>query len=171
MMGLTPDFLTPPLTPLEQVSAFGLGAATRGVVVGAVTALVIGLLPGAGLQISHPWAIAYFSVGASIILGLAGVLAGLWAEKFDQLAAVTNFLIMPMTFLSGTFYLVDKLPEPFRSASHFNPFFYLIDGFRYGFIGHAEGSLAIGAAMTAGLVLVFGWICLWMFQTGYKIKT
>jgi ABC-2 type transport system permease protein len=82
---------------------------------------------------------------------LAGVLAGLWAEKFDQLAAVTNFLIMPMTFLSGTFYLVDKLPEPFRSASHFNPFFYLIDGFRYGFIGHADGSILIGVVSTAGL--------------------
>jgi ABC-2 type transport system permease protein len=171
MMGLTPDFLTPPLTPLEQVSAFGLGAATRGVVVGAVTALVIGVLPGGGLSISHLWAIVYFAVGASVILGLAGVLAGLWAEKFDQLAAVTNFLIMPMTFLSGTFYLVDKLPEPFRSASHFNPFFYLIDGFRYGFIGHADGSVAIGAVVTAALsVGLFLW-CWALFRSGYKLKS
>jgi ABC-2 type transport system permease protein len=171
MMGLTPDFLTPPLTPLEQVSAFGLGAATRGIVVGAVTALVIGVLPGAGLQIAHLWAIVYFAVGASVILGLAGVLAGLWAEKFDQLAAVTNFLIMPMTFLSGTFYLVDKLPEPFRSASHFNPFFYLIDGFRYGFIGHADGSVAVGAVVTAVLsVGLFLW-CWGLFRTGYRLKT
>ncbi len=171
MMGLTPDFLTPPLTPLEQVSAFGLGAATRGIVVGAVTALVIGVLPGAGLQISHLWAIVYFAVGASIILGLAGVLAGLWAEKFDQLAAVTNFLIMPMTFLSGTFYLVDKLPEPFRSASHFNPFFYLIDGFRYGFIGHADGSVAIGAVVTAVLSIgLFLW-CWGLVPTGCRLKS
>jgi ABC-2 type transport system permease protein len=87
------------------------------------------------------------------------------------MAVVTNFIVMPMTFLSGTFYLVERLPEPFRSFSHFNPFFYLIDGFRYGFIGHAEGSLAIGVTMTAGLVLAFGWVCLWMFQSGYKIKT
>jgi ABC-2 type transport system permease protein len=171
MMGLTPDFLTPPLSPLEQVAAFGLGAATRGVVVGAVTALVIGVLPGAGLQVSHLWAIVYFAVGASIILGLAGVLAGLWAEKFDQLAAVTNFVIMPMTFLSGTFYLVDRLPEPFRSASHFNPFFYLIDGFRYGFIGHADGSVAIGSVVTAALsVGLFLW-CWWLFRTGYRLKS
>jgi ABC-2 type transport system permease protein len=171
MMGLTPDFLTPPLSPLEQVAAFGLGAATRGIVVGAVTALVIGVLPGAGLQISHLWAIIYFAVGASVILGLAGVLAGLWAEKFDQLAAVTNFLIMPMTFLSGTFYLVDRLPEPFRSASHFNPFFYLIDGFRYGFIGHADGSVAIGAVVTAALsVALFLW-CWALFRTGYRLKS
>jgi ABC-2 type transport system permease protein len=171
MMGLTSDFLTPPLTPLEQVAAFGLGATTRGVVVGAVTAAVIGVLPGAGLQISHLWAILYFAVGAAIILGLAGVLAGLWAEKFDQLAAVTNFAIMPMTFLSGTFYLVDKLPEPFRTASHFNPFFYLIDGFRWGFIGHADGNIAIGVAVTAVLAIgLFLW-CWALFRSGYRLKS
>jgi ABC-2 type transport system permease protein len=78
---------------------------------------------------------------------------------------------MPMTFLSGTFYLVSRLPEPFRTASHFNPFFYLIDGLRYGFIGHSEGSLAIGVALTAGLTLALLAVCLWMFQTGYKMKT
>jgi ABC-2 type transport system permease protein len=129
------------------------------------------VLPGAGLQLAHLWAIVYFAVGASIILGLAGVLAGLWAEKFDQLAAVTNFLIMPMTFLSGTFYLVDRLPEPFRSASHFNPFFYLIDGFRYGFIGHADGSIAIGVGVTAALSIgLFLW-CWYLFRTGYRLKS
>ena len=171
MMGLTPDFLTPPLSALEQVSAFTLGAATRGVVVGAVTAIVIGVLPGAGLSVAHLWAVLYFGLTASLILGLAGVLAGLWAEKFDQLAAVTNFLIMPMTFLSGTFYLVDKLPEPFRSASHFNPFFYLIDGFRYGFIGHADGSIAIGVVTTGVLtVALFLW-CWRLFVTGYRLKS
>jgi len=115
--------------------------------------------------------IFFLGLGAALILGFLGVMAGLWAEKFDQMAVVTNFVVMPMTFLSGTFYLVERLPEPFRSLSKFNPFFYLIDGFRYGFIGHAEGSLAIGAAMTAALVLALGWVCLWMFQTGYKIKT
>jgi ABC-2 type transport system permease protein len=171
MMGLTPDFLTPPLSALEQVSAFALGAATRGVVVGAVTAAVIGVLPGAGLSVAHLWAVLYFGLTASLILGLAGVLAGLWAEKFDQLAAVTNFLIMPMTFLSGTFYLVERLPEPFRTLSHYNPFFYLIDGFRYGFLGYAEGSVLAGAVMTAGLVVALTSVCLWMFDTGYKIKS
>jgi ABC-2 type transport system permease protein len=171
MMGLTPDFLTPPLSALEQVLGFSLGAATRGVVVGAVTALVIGVLPGAGLSFAHPWAILYFGVAASLILGMAGVLAGLWAEKFDQLAAVTNFVIMPMTFLSGTFYLVDKLPEPFRTASHFNPFFYLIDGFRYGFIGHADGSIAIGVIATGALTVgLFLW-CWRLFVTGYRLKS
>ena len=169
MNGLMGDFLTPPLTPLEHAAAFGLGAATRGLAVGAVTWLAI--LPFAHVGIAHLWAIAYYGVAAALILGFLGVMAGLWAEKFDQMAVVTNFIVMPMTFLSGTFYLVERLPEPFRSFSHFNPFFYLIDGFRYGFIGRAEGALGIGAAMTAALVLALGWVCLWMFQTGYKIKT
>src|SRR6202012_1585021 len=116
-------------------------------------------------------AIVYFGLGAAFIMGFIGIMAGLWAEKFDHMAAVTNFVIMPMTFLSGTFYLVEKLPEPFRTFSKFNPIFYMIDGFRYGFIGRAEGSLAIGVSMTAAIVLAFGLICFWMFRTGYKIKT
>jgi ABC-2 type transport system permease protein len=167
--GLMGDFLTPPLTPVEHVAAFSLGAATRGVVVGAVTWLAV--LPFAHLPITHLWAVLYFGCGAALILGLLGIMAGLWAEKFDHMAAVTNFIVMPMTFLSGTFYLVERLPEPFRTASRFNPFFYLIDGFRYGFIGSAEGSIASGAVMTAGLIVSLGCVCLWMFETGYKIKT
>jgi ABC-2 type transport system permease protein len=87
------------------------------------------------------------------------------------MAAVTNFVIMPMSFLSGTFYAIAKLPEPFRSFSSFNPFFYMIDGFRYGFTGKAESSIAVGAAMTAVLVFGLGAVCYWMFKTGYKIKT
>lgn len=168
MNGLMGDFLTPPLTPLEQVGAFALGAATRGLVVGSVTWLAV--LPFAQLPITHLWAVLYFAVGAALILGFLGIMSGLWAEKFDQMAVVTNFIIMPLTFLSGTFYLVERLPEPFRTASHFNPFFYLIDGFRFGFIGHAEGSLLTGVLMTAGLAGAFFFICLWMFETGYKIK-
>ncbi len=167
--GLMGDFLTPPLTPAEQVVGFGLGAATRGIVVGAVSCLAV--LPFARVPVAEPWAVLFFGLGASLIMGFIGIMAGLWAEKFDHMAAVTNFVIMPMTFLSGTFYLVERLPEPFRTASHYNPFFYLIDGFRYGFIGQAESSLAIGAAMTVVLVLLTGWACLWMFRTGYKIKT
>ncbi|MDP1632471.1 MAG: ABC transporter permease [Caulobacter sp.] len=171
MMGLTPDFLTPPLSALEQVLAFSLGAATRGVIVGTVTALTIWALPFTQLNVVHPWAVIYFSVVASLLMGLVGIATGLWAEKFDHLAAITNFLIMPMTFLSGTFYLVDRLPEPFRTASHYNPFFYLIDGFRYGFIGQAEGDLRIGVALTGVLaVLLFGWS--WrVFVTGWRLRT
>jgi ABC-2 type transport system permease protein len=167
--GLMGDFMTPPLSPLEHTAGFALGAATRGLMVGAVTWLAV--LPFAHMGVAHLWAVIYFGVGAALILGFLGIMAGLWAEKFDHMAAVTNFVVMPMTFLSGTFYLVERLPEPFRSLSAGNPFFYLIDGFRYGFIGHAEGSLALGAAMTAALTLALGAVCYAMFRTGYKIKT
>jgi ABC-2 type transport system permease protein len=169
MNGLMGDFMTPPLSPFEHAAAFGLGAATRGLMVGAVTWLAV--LPFAHMGTAHPWAIAYYGIGAALILGFLGIMAGLWAEKFDHMAAVTNFVVMPMTFLSGTFYLVERLPEPFRTFSQYNPFFYLIDGFRYGYIGHAEGSLRVGAAMTAALTVALGWVCYAMFKTGYKIKT
>jgi ABC-2 type transport system permease protein len=171
MMGLTSDFMTPPLSPLEQVMAFSLGAATRGIVVGMVTAAVVAFLPNAHMTFAQPWAIVYFGAGASLILGFVGILTGLWSEKFDHLAAITNFLIMPMTFLSGTFYLVDRLPEPFRSASHFNPFFYLIDGFRYGFIGHANGNLLAGVVMTAVLTIGLAVTCWLLFRAGWRLKT
>jgi ABC-2 type transport system permease protein len=167
--GLMGDFMTPPLSPLEHMIGFGLGAATRGIFVGAITLAAV--LPFARLPVTQPWAIAYFGLGAALIMGFLGIMAGLWSEKFDHMAAVTNFVIMPMTFLSGTFYLVERLPEPFRTASRFNPIFYLIDGFRYGFIGHAEGSLAVGVLATAVLTVALGWVCLWMFRVGYKIKT
>ncbi len=167
--GLMGDFLTPPLTPAEHVAGFGAGAATRGVVVGAISLLAV--LPFARLPLAQPWAILYFGLGAALIMGFVGIMAGLWSEKFDHMAAVTNFVIMPMTFLSGTFYLVERLPEPFRTASHYNPFFYLIDGFRYGFTGQAESNLVVGGVMTAVLVLVLGFACLRLFSVGYKIKT
>jgi ABC-2 type transport system permease protein len=169
MNGLMGDFLTPPLSPLEHTLGFGLGAATRGLLVGMVTWAAV--LPFARIGAAAPWAILYYGVGASLILAFLGIAGGLWAEKFDHMAAVTNFVIMPMTFLSGTFYLVDRLPEPFRTFSRFNPFFYLIDGFRYGFIGDAEGSLAAGAAMTGALALALGWACYGLFKAGYNIKT
>ena len=167
--GLMGDFLTPPLSPMEHVAAFGLGAATRGVLVGAVTWLAV--IPFAKLGMAHPWAVVFYGFGAAMILGFLGIMAGLWAEKFDHMSAVTNFVVMPMNFLSGTFYLVDRLPEPFRTASRYNPFFYLIDGFRYGFIGEAEGSLLAGAVMTVVLTVALGFVCLRMFEVGYKIKT
>lgn len=167
--GLMGDFITPPLSPGEQVIGFGAGAATRGIVVGLASLLAV--LPFTHLPVNQVWAVLYFGVGAALIMGFIGIMAGLWSEKFDHMAAVTNFVIMPMTFLSGTFYLVERLPEPFRTASHYNPFFYLIDGFRYGFLGHAESNLWVGAIMTAVLVVGLGWTCLWMFRVGYKIKT
>jgi ABC-2 type transport system permease protein len=171
MFGLTSDFLTPPLSPLEQVLAFSLGAVTRGLVVGVVTAATVLLLPGKSMMFSHLWAAAYFAIAAALLLGLLGIIAGLWAEKFDHIAGATNFVIMPMTFLSGTFYLVDRLPEPFRAISHFNPFFYLIDGFRFGFIGHADSNIMVGVISSAVANIALFAVCLGMFRTGWRLKS
>ncbi|HEX3406733.1 MAG TPA: ABC transporter permease [Caulobacteraceae bacterium] len=169
MNGLIGDFLTPPLSPGELVAGFALGALTRGVLVGAVAALAV--YPFARFGFAHVWAIFYFAVGAALIMGLLGCMAAIWSEKFDHIAAVTNFIVAPMTFLSGTFYLVKNLPEPFRTISHYNPFFYLIAGFRYGFTGRMDGSLEIGVALTAALVMFLWWATWRMFVTGYKLKT
>ena len=169
IMGTATDFLTPPLSPLELTLGFTLGAATRGAVVGLVTALCV--LPFAPLGVANVLAIVWFALAASFIMGMTGVLAGLWSEKFDHLAAVQNFIVMPMTFLSGTFYLVENLPEPFRTISRYNPFFYLIDGFRYGFIVHAESNLTIGVIGSAVLMVIMGTICWLVFRSGWRLKS
>ena len=169
IMGTSTDFLTPPLSPLELTVGFSLGAATRGIVVGTVTAICV--LPFARLGVTNVLTVIYFSLIASLLMGMVGVLAGLWSEKFDQLSAVQNFVVMPMTFLSGAFYLVKNLPEPFASISHWNPFFYLIDGFRSGFIGHAEGNLMVGAIMSAVLTVVLAVCCWLVFRSGWRLKS
>jgi len=169
IMGTATDFLTPPLSPLELTIGFTLGAATRGVAVGLVTALCV--LPFAKLGLANIALIVWFGLIASLLMGMTGVLAGLWSEKFDHLSAVQNFVVMPMTFLSGTFYLIDSLPEPFASISRFNPFFYLIDGFRAGFIGHAEGNLMIGVVMSAVLTVLMGAACWLVFRSGWRLKS
>jgi ABC-2 type transport system permease protein len=169
MNGTAPDFLTPPLSALELTVGFAAGAMTRGVLVGAASAVAV--WPFSRFGLPHPWAVVYFAVMASLITAQLGVLTGLWSQKFDQMATITNFVITPMTFLSGTFYLVERLPEPFRTASHFNPFFYLIDGFRYGLIGKAEGALWIGVLFSAALAAALT-ACVWrMFDTGWRLKS
>jgi ABC-2 type transport system permease protein len=103
-------------------------------------------------------------------MGAIGLLGGIWADKFDHMAAVQNFVIMPLTMLSGTFYPISRLPEPFVSISHANPFFLMIDGFRYGFTGHAESDLTFGALYTLALTLALCAACWGMFRSGYKLK-
>ena len=154
---------------LDGVDAGLQAEIDKGDLAGAVT--LVAVFPFAHIGVAHLWAVAYFGLGAALLLGLVGIFTGLWSEKFDHLAAVTNFVIMPMTFLSGTFYLVDRLPEPFRAISHYNPFFYMIDGFRYGFIGAADGSLVIGVAVVAVLNLILAGACWTLFHTGYRLRT
>lgn len=169
VQGNTVDFLMPPLSAAELSAAFIGGAITRGVMVAAASAVVI--IPFASLPVTHVWAILFFGIGAAAMLGMAGVIAGVWAEKFDHLAVITNFIIMPLSFLSGTFYSISILPEPFQTISHVNPFFYLIDGFRYGFIGHADGNIAIGVAVTLAINAVLLVACYAVLRSGWRLRT
>ncbi len=169
IMGTAPDFLTPPLSPLELAAAFSLGAATRGMLVGLVTALSV--WPFAHSSVFNLAAVLYFSLAASLMMAFVGVLTGLWAEKFDHLAAVTTFVVTPLTFLSGTFYTIHRLPAFAQAFAACNPFFYLIDGFRYGFVGHADGSLAIGVAYTGGLSLLLGVLSWGVIRSGWRLKS
>lgn len=170
VQGTSVDFLMPPLSPLELTLGFIAGAATRGVMVGLITGIAIQVLGLANMQLQHVWAIVWFAMMASIILGAIGAMGGIWAEKFDHLAAVTNFVIVPLTFLSGTFYDVKVLAEPFQTIAHWDPFFYLIDGFRYGFLGVANSNLMIGVLFTGGMALFTSFLVWLMFRSGYKLK-
>ncbi len=169
LMGTAVDFLTPPLSPAELSVGFTAGAVTRGLLVGLVTTVTV--WPFSRFGVVHPWAVLYFSVMSSMVLALLGVVTGLWAEKFDHLASVTNFLVTPMTFLSGTFYRVTNLPPPFGALSKFNPFFYMIDGFRYGFIGRSDGSVMVGVIYTAVLAAVLALAVWQIFRTGWRLKS
>lgn len=162
------DVLMPPLSPAELTAGFALGGVTRGLMVAA--AVLVGLLPFAPIRIHDPLAIVYFAFMASLMLSLLGMIGGIWAEKFDHIAAITNFVITPLSFLSGTFYSIQRLPEDWHIAAFVNPFFYMIDGLRYGFIGHADGSVAAGAVL---VLCVNAALLAWahrMFVTGYKLK-
>jgi ABC-2 type transport system permease protein len=162
------DLLMPPLSPAEQTAGLALGGLTRGLVVGASVALSI--LPFVDLRVHHWGYMLFHAVGASLMLSLLGVLGGLWSEKFDHLAAVTNFVVTPLAFLSGTFYSTERLPEPWLTVAHLNPFFYMIDGFRYGMTGHADGSLAAGVAVMIAANLALALLAHRLFATGYKLK-
>ncbi len=174
VQGSIVDVLMPPLSASELTVAFVAGAASRGLLVGVVTALTCAAFMAVSstpMHLNHAWAILYFSTGAALMFGMLGVVGGVWADKFDQLAAVTNFIITPLTFLSGTFYAVRSLPEPFLSFSHFNPVFYLIDGFRYGFTGAAEAPLLIGVVVTFAVNAALAAACYLLLKSGWRLKS
>lgn len=169
VQGNTVDFLMPPLSPSELAAAFIGGAVTRGVLVAAATALAIA--PFVDMSMAQPWAVAYFGVSAAAMLGMAGLIAGLWAEKFDHLSVITNFVIMPLAFLSGTFYSVEILPEPFYTISHVNPVFFMIDGFRYGFIGVHDSNLLIGALVCLAINVGLLTTSYLLLRSGWRLKS
>lgn len=117
-----------------------------------------------------PWWIMAFALLGAALLGTLGLIAGLWADKFDQMAAFQNFLIMPMTFLSGVFYSIQSLPPFWQQVSHLNPFFYMIDGFRYGFFGQSDTSPWTSLALVGGAWLAVSALAVYLLRTGYKIR-
>ena len=163
--------LVTPLSHWAWFLAYVGASVVRGVVVGAGVLFVTSwFMPWSSLSSAHwPWVLVFTLLGAGM-MGALGLIAGLWAEKFDQIAAFQNFIIMPMTFLSGVFYSVGSLPPVWQQVSHFNPFFYMIDGFRHGFFGVSDVSPWFSlAVVTASLTLVCGF-CLHLLRTGYKIR-
>jgi len=163
------DLLMAPLSAAELMVGLVAGGVTRGVMVGIVSAVVLGVLGGASLP-SYPLvALAFLLLGSSL-LALLGLLAGIWAQKFDSLSAITNFVIQPMAFLSGTFYSVDKLPAPFDSLASANPFFMVIDGFRFGMIGVSDRPITTGLIVLSLLNILMFYICLRVLNAGYRIK-
>ena len=162
------DTLMPPLTADELTFGMSVGGVVRGLMVGIVVAL--SMSPFVSLHVHSLGYIVFHAVAASLLLSLMGTIGGIWSVKFDHIAAVTNFVVTPLAFLSGTFYSIERLPGVARAIAHLNPFFYMIDGFRYGFTGHADAPPAVGLAVllaaNAGLWL----LCRWMFQSGYRLK-
>jgi ABC-2 type transport system permease protein len=160
--------LLTPLSPLEMFLAYTLAAVTRGLVVCAgVLLFTAGFAP---LSVSHPlWMLAFAILGGAI-LGTLGLIAGIWADKFDQLAAFQNFLIVPLTFLAGVFYSVHSLPPFWQRASHLNPFFYMVDGFRYGFFGRGDVPPAMSFAVVLAFFFGLTGVTLYLLARGYKLR-
>ena len=173
LQGSIVDILMAPLSAAEMTTGLVAGAAVRGLIVGLVTALTaaIYMFFNAGLPVENIFAIFYFGLSAAIMFATLGVIGGIWAEKFDQLAAISNFIIQPLTFLSGTFYPISRLPEPFLSICSVNPIFMLVDGFRYGFIGTSEVSVTTSAITVLILNIVLIFAAYRLLKSGWKIKS
>ncbi|MFP3433882.1 ABC transporter permease [Paraburkholderia sp. SIMBA_061] len=160
--------LLPPLSHYEMFAAYVLAAVARGLAVGfGVFIVTIWFVP---VSFTAPLYIILFAIFGAAILGTLGLIAGIWAEKFDQLAAFQNFLIMPLTFLSGVFYSTHTLPPVWREISRLNPFFYMIDGFRYGFFGMSDINPLVSLAIVAGFFVVLAVVAMRMLASGYKLR-
>jgi len=164
------DYLMPPLSTGELMAGLVGAAVTRAFLVGFAVWIVMSLWPGVSVAIHHPLWAFWFGLMGSLLLAFLGLLTSLWADKFDHAAAVTNFVVAPLSLLSGTFYSVSQLAPTFRAVSHANPFFYVISGFRYGFLGISDSPLIVGAVGLLVLNLILWLICWLLLRSGWKIK-
>ena len=163
------DLLYAPLSASEVTISVALAAVTRSVMIAIVSIIVFKFI--IEIEITNYLLLVTFTLLSSFILGNIGIIAGLWAEKFDHMATVTNFLIVPLSFLSGTFYSIERLPEILQMISKVNPFFYMIDGFRFAFIGQSDGSIMFGILYLSIISFLSWLLAYYLFKIGYKIKS
>ena len=169
IQGNTVDILYAPLSAIEVTLAISLAAVTRSVMIAVISIFVFYLI--IDFEIQSYLMLIIFTFLASFILGNIGIIAGLWAEKFDHMATVTNFVIIPLSFLSGTFYSIERLPDFLQKISLANPFFYMIDGFRFAFIGQSDGSIMFGVLYLSIISFLSWLLAYYLFKIGYKIKS
>ena len=175
MQGTIIDLLMPPLSPGELMSGILAAAMTRAIAVGCTVALAMALWPGVSLAPAQPWAVVWFGLMGSLLLATLGLATSVWAEKFDHNAAITNFIIAPLSLLSGTFYVIENLDPAFQFISRANPFFYVISGFRYGFLGETDMGSDTALMLAAGGLLVLNALlaaALYaLLRSGWKLKS
>ena len=163
------DILYAPLSAAEVTIAITLASVTRSIMIATISVVIFHLI--IDIEIKHYLLLIVFTFLSSFILGALGIIVGLWAEKFDHMATATNFVIIPLSFLSGTFYTIDNLPNFLQVISKGNPFFYMIDGFRYCFIGNSDGSIFIGLTYLSVLSIIIWFISYVLYKKGYKIRS
>jgi ABC-2 type transport system permease protein len=169
IQGVIIDILMPPLSGAEIVFSMVVGGVVRGMMVGIVVMISVYLfVPFSLYSIS---AALFYVVSASVMLALLGILTGIWSQSFDQLSAITNYIITPLSFLSGTFYSIKQLPTLFYAICHFNPFFYMIDGFRYAMVGFSDGGIGTGMTVLTATNIILWVITAQLFKKGYRLKT
>jgi len=170
MQGNIVDYLLPPLSTGELIAGLVGAAVTRAILVGFAVWLAMLLWPGVSVAVREPLWLLWFGLMGALMLAFLGLMTSIWADKFDHAAAVTNFVVTPLSLLSGTFYSVEQLAPAFRAISHANPFFYVISGFRYGFLGISDSPLAVGAAGLLLLNIALWALCYLLLRSGWKIK-
>jgi len=170
IQGTIVDYLMPPLSTGELIAGLVGASVTRAFLVGFAVWIVMSFWPGVHVGIAHPLSVFWFGLMGSLMLAFLGLLTSIWAEKFDHAAAVTNFVVAPLSLLSGTFYSADQLSPTFRAISHANPFFYVISGFRHGFLSEADSPIYVGAAVLALINIILFAVCYSLLKSGWKIK-
>ena len=171
IQGTIVDYLMPPLSVGELICALVGAAVTRALLVGLAVWLAMLLWPGVSVAPDHMWAVIWFGLMGSMMLAFLGLATSVWAEKFDHAAAVTNFVVAPLSLLSGTFYSIESLSPAFRAVSQANPFFYVISGFRYGFIGRTDSDVLVGAVLLLAINVVLGAAVYALLRSGWKLKS